>query len=193
MPGRRRAAGHCLGKSSSSDLRYCNDGSTQGAAPSRDRGPDGVTGPKYPSALFAVERLCTHRFAFTRQSNFLDLVFRRLQELLAMDLQRLAALVDSDRLIERHITALQIIDDALQRSKCLLEAHRGNVVVGRNLGHLSSLHQASYVGGSGKRQPMQVVSAFQKTDQPSIRPAVSFPHQLCSRPVKVVLDEIEFC
>src|SRR5690606_36934801 len=87
-----------------------------------------------PGSL-AVERLRAGGLAVSRQAYFLHLVLGRLEQPVAMRLERLAALVDTDRLVERHVAALQILDDAFQRRQRLLEAHRRDVLVGRVSGH----------------------------------------------------------
>jgi hypothetical protein len=52
-------------------------------------------------------------------------------------------------LVERHVAALQIVDDPLQRLKRLLEAHRLDFLV-RLGGHRLSFHQAADMGGDRK-------------------------------------------
>src|SRR4051812_44176630 len=84
--------------------------------------------------LAGVERLGAGRPAVARQPDLLDAVLRRLQQAVAMRLQRLAAFIDADRLVERHLAALKIVDNGLQGLERLFEAHGRDVVV-RRLGH----------------------------------------------------------
>src|SRR5690606_33700271 len=55
----------------------------------------------------------------------------------------------------------------------------------------SSLHQAANMGGDREGQPVQVVAAFQQADEPIPGPATGLVHQLSSRPVEIVLVEID--
>ena len=84
------------------------------------------------------------------------LVLGRLQQPRAMRLQRLAALVDADRLVERHLAALQIFDDLLQRLQRLLEAQRLDVVIGVGFGRSSLIPSSD---GRHARRPNRTAPA----------------------------------
>ena len=76
-----------------------------------------------PRHAFGVERLGALRRAVGAERQLLDLGLGLLQEPIAVLLQRLAALVDEDALLELDVAALEPADDRLE----LLEA-RSNVM-----------------------------------------------------------------
>src|SRR5690606_27960574 len=78
----------------------------------------------------SVERLGSHRLALARQPDLLDTVLGGLEQPLAVRLEGLAALVDADGLVERHLAPFEIVDDLLQRLQRRFEAHRLDVFVG---------------------------------------------------------------
>src|SRR5690606_11403041 len=142
--------------------------------------------------LLAVEWLDTDGFAVACETDLLDLVFSRLEQAIAMRLERLAALVNPDRLVQRHIATFEIVDNALQRLQRLFEGHELDVVVDRRrLGHGLSFHQAAHMRAYRKSQPMKVVSAFKNAHQPSSGPAMRPLHQLRRRPIEILLDEVD--
>ena len=71
-----------------------------------------------------VERLGARRLAVAAEPDALDPAFRLLEQLLAVVLQRLAALVDRDRLLEVDLALFESLDDRLE----LLELARGEIV-----------------------------------------------------------------
>ncbi len=84
-----------------------------------------------------------------------------------MLLQRLAALINPDRLVERHIATLEILNDLLQRLERLLEAHALDVAVGF-FGHLLSLQQTADMRSDRHGKPLQVVPTFKQADNPPL-------------------------
>src|SRR5690606_13796702 len=105
-----------------------------------------------------------------------------------MNLHGLAALIDAARLPQRHIASLQVVYDVLECFQRLFEAHRLDVVIGRGAvgssGHGSSFHQAAKMGSSGKREPLQVVSAFKQADNPVAAPTPCTLHQFTGCPTE---------
>ena len=47
------------------------------------------------------------------------------------------------------------------------------------------------MGGGGRRQPLQIVAAFQKADHTVVAMAAGGVHQLAGRPVEIVLDKVD--
>jgi hypothetical protein len=74
-----------------------------------------------------VERRRSGRLAAGADGDLLDAGLGPLQERLAMLLQRLAALVDRDRFLERDLAALEALDDLLELVERLLERQAGDV------------------------------------------------------------------
>src|SRR5829696_8019020 len=68
-----------------------------------------------------VERRRSGRLAGGADGDLLDAGLGALEERLAMLLQRLAALVDGDRFLERDLAALEALDDLLEFLERLLE------------------------------------------------------------------------
>src|SRR5690606_22795114 len=79
--------------------------------------------------LLAVQRLGPGRLAVARKANLFNLVLGSLQQAVAMRLQRLSALVDADRLVERDVAALKVVNDLLQCIERLLEAHLRDILI----------------------------------------------------------------
>ena len=78
-----------------------------------------------------VERLGAGRLAVARQRDLFDPRFGRLEQRFAMGLQRLAALVDGDRLGQRRLAAFELADDFFELRQRGLKAQRLDVVIGR--------------------------------------------------------------
>src|SRR5690242_17447754 len=87
-----------------------------------------------PSA--EVERLSSGRLAAGVERDLLHARFRLLEQLFAARLERLAALVHGDGLLERHLAALELAHDRLELRDRRLEGHRLHVGI-RLFGHLS--------------------------------------------------------
>src|SRR5215467_10471546 len=66
------------------------------------------------SALFDVERLGSGRLAGGIERDLLHARLGLPQQLLAAALERLAALIDRDRLLERHLALLEPLDDGFE-------------------------------------------------------------------------------
>src|SRR3989440_9754712 len=94
--------------------------------------------------LLHVQRLCADRLAGGIERDFFHPRFRKPQQFLAAALQRLAAFVDRDRFLERHIAALELLHDLLKLRERLLEAESFDVGI-CSVGHLQSVVSASRV------------------------------------------------
>lgn len=68
-----------------------------------------------------VQRLHALRFSGAVETDLLDTLFGGVQQRLAMFFQGFAALVDGDRLVQRHVSALQACDNAFQLGDGLFE------------------------------------------------------------------------
>ena len=84
-----------------------------------------------------VERLGAGRLAGGVERDLLDPRLGLPQQLLAAALERLAALVDRDRLLERHLALFEPLDDRFKLLDRLLEGQGRDVAVGR-VGHAVS-------------------------------------------------------
>src|SRR6266851_5176292 len=81
------------------------------------------------SALFDVERLGSGRLARGIEGDLLDPGLGLAQQLDAAALERFAALVDRDRLLERHLALLEPLDDRFELLDRLLEGQPRDVGV----------------------------------------------------------------
>src|SRR5690606_13209169 len=104
--------------------RRSRAGSAAGSAPAgRRRG----RGPSAGPASAGVERHGGAGLAVGAGDDLLDPRLRCVEPGLAVPPQGLAALVEPDRFVERHVTAFELANHVLERLERLLEAHRGNI------------------------------------------------------------------
>src|SRR5712691_10886727 len=93
----------------------------------------GMTGRgTVPLVLFDVERLGSGRLARGIEGDLLDPGLGLAQQFHAATLERLAALVDRDRLLERHLALLEPLDDRFELLDRLLEGQARDVGVVRH-------------------------------------------------------------
>src|SRR5580700_7239574 len=82
------------------------------------------------SKLFDVERLGAGRLALRIERDFFDARLGLAQQILAAAFERLAALVDGDRFLERHLALFEPLDDRFQFLDRALERQLCNIAVG---------------------------------------------------------------
>src|SRR5208282_858312 len=107
-----------------------------------------------------------------RERDLFDPHFGVLQEFVAALLQRFAALVEPDRIVEGHCAFLELVDDAFELGKRLLERHGGNVRIdfGHNCLHIPRASPSLAVRRA-KADPSRAVGpVLTKLRPPSQRP-----------------------